>query len=118
MGMGMLFAGALSGGANAVGQLADNAIKREDEANNRKSMLMERRNELLYEMQLKAEMARRGELDDAQKFEGATGRAEKVGDDQEHKHANRDSTAFLRGTDDQARRDPPECREIRRVARE
>ena len=30
MGMGMLFAGALTGGANAVGQLADDAIKQRE----------------------------------------------------------------------------------------
>lgn len=81
MGMGMLFAGALTGGANAVGQLADDAIKQRERDQVRQQSIMERRNELLFEMKAKADMARQGELEDAQKFDSATGRAEKVGDD-------------------------------------
>lgn len=81
MGMGMLFAGALTGGANAVGQLADDAIKQRERAEVRQQSIMDRRNELLFEMKAKADMARQGELEDAQKYDGAVGRAEKVGDD-------------------------------------
>ena len=81
MGMGMLFAGALTGGANAVGQLADDAIKQREHNEVRQQSIMDRRNELLFEMKAKADMARQGELEDAQKFDSATGRAEKVGDD-------------------------------------
>ena len=81
MGTGMLFAGALTGGANAVGQLADDAIKQRERDQVRQQSIMDRRNELLFEMKAKADMARQGELEDAQKFDSATGRAEKVGDD-------------------------------------
>ena len=81
MGMGMLFAGALTGGANAVGQLADDAIKQRERDHEQQSTIMARRSELLFEMKAKADMARQGELEDAQKYDGAVGRAEKVGDD-------------------------------------
>lgn len=81
MGMGMLFAGALTGGAKAVGQLADDAIKQREREQVRQQSIMDRRNELLFEMKAKADMARQAELDDAQKYDGAVGRAEKVGDD-------------------------------------
>lgn len=81
MGMGMLFAGALTGGANAVGQLADDAIKQRERDQVRQQSIMDRRNELLFEMKAKADMARQAELEDAQKYDGAVGRAEKVGDD-------------------------------------
>lgn len=81
MGMGMLFAGALTGGANAVGQLADDAIKQRERDQVRQQTIMDRRSELLFEMKAKADMARQGELEDAQKYDGAVGRAEKVGDD-------------------------------------
>lgn len=81
MGMGMLFAGALTGGANAVGQLADDAIKQRERDQVRQQTIMDRRNELLFEMKAKADMARQAELEDAQKYDGAVGRAEKVGDD-------------------------------------
>lgn len=81
MGMGMLFAGALTGGANAVGQLADDAIKQRERDQVRRQSIMDRRNELLFEMKAKADMARQADLEDAQKYEGAVGRAEKVGDD-------------------------------------
>lgn len=81
MGMGMLFAGALTGGANAVGQLADDAIKQRERDQVRQQTIMDRRNELLFEMKAKADMARQADLEDAQKFDSATGRAEKVGDD-------------------------------------
>ena len=79
--MGMLFAGALTGGANAVGQLADDAIKQRERDQVRQQSIMDRRNELLFEMKAKADMARQAELDDAQKYDGAVGRAERVGDD-------------------------------------
>ena len=58
MGMGMLFAGALTGGANAVGQLADNAIQQRDRQAEQQSTIMARRSELLLEMKAKADMAR------------------------------------------------------------
>lgn len=61
MGMGMLFAGALTGGANAVGQLADNAIQQRDRQAEQQSTIMARRNELLFEMKAKADMARQAD---------------------------------------------------------
>ena len=61
MGMGMLFAGALTGGANAVGQLADNAIQQRDRQAEQQSTIMARRSELLLEMKAKADMARQAD---------------------------------------------------------
>lgn len=58
MGMGMLFAGALTGGAQAAGQIADEQIKRNERAEVRQQSLMDRRNELLFEMKAKADYAR------------------------------------------------------------
>lgn len=58
MGLGMLFAGALTGGAQAAGQIADEQIKRNERAEVRQQSLMDRRNELLFEMKAKADYAR------------------------------------------------------------
>lgn len=69
MGTGLLFAGALTGGAQAMGQMADQAIKREEEGIKRQQSIMDRRNELLFEMKAKADMAR-------QQDEAETGRLE------------------------------------------
>ncbi len=57
MGMGMLFAGALTGGAQAAGQIADEQIKRNERAEVRQQSLMDRRNELLHEMEIKSRYA-------------------------------------------------------------
>lgn len=57
MGLGMLFAGALTGGAQAAGQIADEQIKRNERAEVRQQSLMDRRNELLYEMEVKSRYA-------------------------------------------------------------
>lgn len=58
MGTGLLFAGALTGGAQAVGQLADQAIANRDAEQKRRTSIMDRREELLFEMKLKADWAR------------------------------------------------------------
>lgn len=81
MGMGMLFAGALTGGARAVGEMADQAIKREDDAQVRKQSIMDRRNELLFEMKAKADMAQEQERADAEGYVKATERGRAMGDD-------------------------------------
>lgn len=57
MGLGMLFAGALTGGAQAAGQIADEQIKRNERAEVRQQSLMDRRNELLHEMEIKSRYA-------------------------------------------------------------
>lgn len=81
MSLGMLLAGAMTGGARAVDQMADTAIRSREMEQARTQSLMDRRNELLFEMKAKADMAKRAEMEDAQKYEGAVGRAERVGDD-------------------------------------
>lgn len=81
MGMGMLFAGALTGGARAVGEMADQAIKREDDAQVRQQSIMDRRNELLFEMKAKADMAQEQERADAEGYVKATERGRAMGDD-------------------------------------
>ena len=68
MGMGMLFAGALTGGAQAMGQMADQAYKREDDERKRQQSIMDRRNELLFEMKAKADMAQEQERADAEGY--------------------------------------------------
>lgn len=78
MGMGMLFAGALTGGAQAVGQLADNAIKERERAETRQQSIMDRRNELLFEMKAKSDMARRQEEEDAAGFSRVAQRGEQI----------------------------------------
>lgn len=81
MGMGMLFAGALTGGAQAMGQMADQAIKREDDSLARQQSIMDRRNELLFEMKAKADMAREQERADAEGYVKAYERGRAIGDD-------------------------------------
>ena len=78
MGLGMLFAGALTGGAQAVGQLADDAIKQRERAEVRQQSIMDRRNELLFEMKAKSDMARRQEEEDAAGFSRVSQRGEQI----------------------------------------
>lgn len=78
MGLGMLFAGALTGGAQAVGQLADDAIKQRERAEVRQQSIMDRRNELLFEMKAKADMARRQEEEDAAGFSRVAQRGNQI----------------------------------------
>ena len=61
MGIGMLAAGALTGGANAVGQMADDAIKKRDAQSAYSQQIAAKQNELLFQMKLKADMARQEE---------------------------------------------------------
>lgn len=81
MGMGMLFAGALTGAAKGLGDLADSAIKREDEERKRATSIMDRRDELLYEMELKSRMAREQEQADAEGYVAASERGKAIGDE-------------------------------------
>lgn len=81
MSMGMLFAGALTGGANALGQLADQAIKREDDDRRRAQSIMDRRNELLFEMKAKADLARQEEERASRGFERAAERGAEIGNE-------------------------------------
>lgn len=78
MGLGMLFAGALTGGAKAVGELADDAIKQRERAEVRQQSIMDRRNELLFEMKAKSDMARRQEEEDAAGFGRIAKRGEQI----------------------------------------
>ena len=55
MGMGMLFAGALAGGAKAADEIVDQAYKREEADRVRQQGLADRREAVLWEMKLKAE---------------------------------------------------------------
>lgn len=81
MGMGMLFAGALTGGAKAVGELADDAIKQRERAEVRQQSIMDRRNELLFEMKAKADMANAQDREDAMGYQTALERGKSMGDD-------------------------------------
>lgn len=81
MGMGMLFAGALTGAGNALGSMADDAIKREDEQRKYQMAVQERRDALLYEMEMKEKFARRVEQADAQSYERAVDAGQQRGDD-------------------------------------
>ena len=58
MGMGMLFAGALAGGAKAADEIVDQAYKREEADRVRQQGLADKREAVLWEMKLKADMAR------------------------------------------------------------
>lgn len=78
MGMGMLFAGALTGGAQAMGQMADQAYKREDDERKRQQSIMDRRNELLFEMKAKSDMARREEEEAMAGFGRVAKRGEEI----------------------------------------
>ena len=69
MGTGLLFAGALTGGAQAVGQLADIAIKERDQQAAQQSAIMARRNELMFEMKAKADWARQTDAAETAKVE-------------------------------------------------
>lgn len=71
MGMGMLFAGALSGGARAMGELADDAMKRREREELRAQSMTDRRQALLEEMELKERFALGQEQRDALSYQGA-----------------------------------------------
>ena len=58
MGMGMLFAGALAGGAKAIDDIVDQSYKREESERVRQQGLADKREAVLWEMKLKADMAR------------------------------------------------------------
>ena len=79
----MLFAGALTGGAQVLGAMADDTIKRRDRAaeraEDRQQSIMDRRHELLYEMKLKSDMAREGEEVEAKAFTRVAQRGEAIG---------------------------------------
>lgn len=81
MGMGMLFAGALTGGARALGEIADDQIKRNDLEKSRQQQIAERREELLYQMQLKTEFAAAEEKREAEAYVSAQDRGKQIGDD-------------------------------------
>ena len=81
MGLGMLFAGALTGGAKAVGELADDAIKQREREEVRQQSIMDRRNELLFEMKAKADMAKQQDREEADAYVSAQGRGEQIGKD-------------------------------------
>ena len=78
MGLGMLFAGALTGGAQAVGQLADESMRQRERAEVRQQSMMDRRSELLFEMKAKADMARQQEEEDAAGFSRVAKRGEQI----------------------------------------
>jgi hypothetical protein len=81
MGLGMLFAGAMTGGAKAVGSLADEEMKRRERAEVRQQSIMDRRNELLYEMDLKSKLARQEEEIAADAFTRIGTRGEEIGNE-------------------------------------
>ena len=81
MGMGMLFAGAMTGGAKAMGELADDAIKQRERADVRQQSIMDRRNELLFEMKAKADMARQEEEAAAGAFNRVAQRGAEIGNE-------------------------------------
>lgn len=81
MGLGMLFAGALTGGAKAVGELADDAIKQRERAEVRQQSIMDRRNELLFEMKAKADWAKREEEATAGAYARVAERGAQIGNE-------------------------------------
>lgn len=106
MGMGMLFAGALTGAGNALGSMADDAIKREDEQRKYQMAVQERRDALLYEMEMKEKFARRVEQADAQSYERAVGAAQQAGDDRRFAKFSTDmaQSGYGEGMDDAQKR--------------
>lgn len=81
MGLGMLFAGALTGGAKAVGELTDDAIKQRERAEVRQQSIMDRRNELLFEMKAKADWAKREEEATADAYTRVAERGAQIGNE-------------------------------------
>lgn len=81
MGMGMLFAGALTGGAKAMGEMADDAIKKRERDELRAQTLGDRRAALLEEMELKEQFALGQEQRDANSYIDANERGRALGDD-------------------------------------
>lgn len=81
MGMGMLFAGALTGGAKAMGEMADDAIKKRERDELRAQTLGDRRAALLEEMELKERFALGQERRDANSYIDANERGRALGDD-------------------------------------
>lgn len=106
MGMGMLFAGALTGAGNALGSMADDAIKREDEQRKYQMAVQERRDALLHEMEMKEKFARRVEQADAQSYERAVGAAQQAGDDRRFAKFSTDmaQSGYGEGMDDAQKR--------------
>lgn len=81
MGMGMLFAGALAGGAKGMESiLADQSRREEKELEWQRAATMKRQ-ELLDAMELKEQYARRSEQESAMAYETAAQGATKAGDD-------------------------------------
>lgn len=81
MGMGMLFAGALTGGARALGEIADDQIKSNAAEKSRQQQIADRREELLYQMQLKTDFAAAEEKREAEAYVSAQDRGKQIGDD-------------------------------------
>lgn len=79
MGTGMLFAGAMTGVGQALGSMADNVIKREDDQRKYQFAVQERRDALLYEMEMKERYARRAEEASADAFNRVAQRGEEIG---------------------------------------
>lgn len=84
MGMGMLFAGALTGGARALGEIADDQIKRNDLEKSRQQQIADRREALLYEMQLKEQFALEQEKRDAESYIAAGDGGKAIGDERRY----------------------------------
>ena len=81
MGMGMLFAGALAGGAKAADEIVDQAYKREEADRVRQQGLADRREAVLWEMKLKADMARQEEEATAAGYVKAAQRGAQIGNE-------------------------------------
>ena len=84
MGMGMLFAGALTGGAKALGEIADDQIKRNDLEKSRQQQIADRREALLYEMELKEQFALGQEKRDAESYIAAGDGGKAIGDERRY----------------------------------
>lgn len=106
MGMGMLFAGAMTGAGRAIGSMADDAIKREDDQRKYQMQVQERRDSLLFEMEQKEKFARRVEQADAQSYERAVDSAQAVGGDRRFAKfsADMEQAGYGEGMDDAQKR--------------
>lgn len=106
MGMGMLFAGAMTGAGRAIGSMADDAIKREDDQRKYQLQVQERRDSLLFEMEQKEKFARRVEQADAQSYERAVDSAQAVGGDRRFAKfsADMEQAGYGEGMDDAQKR--------------
>ncbi|MBS0506590.1 MAG: hypothetical protein JSR53_04310 [Proteobacteria bacterium] len=81
MGLGMLLAGGLVGGANAANDIIDQATKREEADRVRQQGIADRRDALLYEMKMKADMARQEEDVVAKGYAKAGERGAQIGNE-------------------------------------